>query len=155
MCLIHDTIREKYRECAHPYFISSGHACAKPMQRHLGVSTFPGTREKQSPLTVYDPNEDARHRIYNREIETPKVGRMDRTIETRTRTGRSFPSIDRGVSDSLMPRISVNHEMTTMPLSGKTCDVHIQIKDHVTRRGLKRTRASRLESLQIGPGLES
>ncbi|PKI39698.1 hypothetical protein CRG98_039911 [Punica granatum] len=39
--------------------ISSGHTCAKPMQRGLGVSTFPGTqtdaREKESPLTVYDP----------------------------------------------------------------------------------------------------
>ncbi|PKI63563.1 hypothetical protein CRG98_016043 [Punica granatum] len=29
--------------CAHPNFISSGHACAK--QRGLGVSTFPGTRD--------------------------------------------------------------------------------------------------------------
>ncbi|PKI49289.1 hypothetical protein CRG98_030332 [Punica granatum] len=40
--------------------ISSGHACAKPTQRGLGVSTFPwgcatDTREKESPLTVYDP----------------------------------------------------------------------------------------------------
>ncbi|PKI46857.1 hypothetical protein CRG98_032753 [Punica granatum] len=31
--------------CAHPNFISSGHACAMPMQRGLGVSTFPGTRD--------------------------------------------------------------------------------------------------------------
>ncbi|PKI55405.1 hypothetical protein CRG98_024178 [Punica granatum] len=100
-------------------------------------------------------NEDARHRIYNRKVETPKVGGMGRTIETRTRMGRSFPSIDRGVSDSLMLMISVNHGMTTMPLSGKACDVHIQIKDRVTRKGLKRTRASRLEPPQIGPRLES
>ncbi|PKI39689.1 hypothetical protein CRG98_039922 [Punica granatum] len=31
--------------CAHPNFISSGHTCSKPMQRGLGVSTFPGTRD--------------------------------------------------------------------------------------------------------------
>ncbi|PKI65189.1 hypothetical protein CRG98_014419 [Punica granatum] len=30
--------------CAHPNLISSGHACAKPMQHGSGVSTFPGTR---------------------------------------------------------------------------------------------------------------
>ncbi|PKI55254.1 hypothetical protein CRG98_024354 [Punica granatum] len=46
--------------CAHPNFILSGHACAKPMQCGLGVSTFPwgGTvdaREKESPFTVHDP----------------------------------------------------------------------------------------------------
>ncbi|PKI37780.1 hypothetical protein CRG98_041830 [Punica granatum] len=46
--------------CAHPNLISSGHACAKPIQRGLGVPTFPwgcatDTREKESPLTVYDP----------------------------------------------------------------------------------------------------
>ncbi|PKI53387.1 hypothetical protein CRG98_026227 [Punica granatum] len=29
--------------CAHPNLISSGHACTMPMQRDLGVSTFPGT----------------------------------------------------------------------------------------------------------------
>ncbi|OWM65114.1 hypothetical protein CDL15_Pgr027184 [Punica granatum] len=48
------------QHCAHPNLISSGHACTKPMQRRLGVSTFPwgcatDTREKESPLTVYDP----------------------------------------------------------------------------------------------------
>ncbi|PKI42560.1 hypothetical protein CRG98_037048, partial [Punica granatum] len=32
--------------CAHPNLISSGHACAMPMQRGLGVSTFPWTRER-------------------------------------------------------------------------------------------------------------
>ncbi|PKI72003.1 hypothetical protein CRG98_007619 [Punica granatum] len=35
-------------------------------------------------------NEDALHRIYNREIETPKVDGMGHTNETRTRTGRHF-----------------------------------------------------------------
>ncbi|PKI70492.1 hypothetical protein CRG98_009126 [Punica granatum] len=32
-------------DCAHPNLISSGHAYAMPMQRGLGVSTFPGTRD--------------------------------------------------------------------------------------------------------------
>ncbi|OWM63471.1 hypothetical protein CDL15_Pgr010119 [Punica granatum] len=45
---------------SHPNFISSGHACARLSKRGLGVSTFPwgcatDTREKESPLTVYDP----------------------------------------------------------------------------------------------------
>ncbi|PKI70961.1 hypothetical protein CRG98_008635, partial [Punica granatum] len=35
---------EEYR-CAHPNLISSRHACAEPMQRGLGVSTFPGARD--------------------------------------------------------------------------------------------------------------
>ncbi|PKI61997.1 hypothetical protein CRG98_017629 [Punica granatum] len=40
----------------------------------------------------------------------------------------------RGVSDSLMPRISVNHGMTIMPLSGRTVgDVAVG----VARLGLK------------------
>ncbi|PKI61285.1 hypothetical protein CRG98_018311 [Punica granatum] len=65
-----------------------------------------GAREKELSLTVYDPNEDACHRIYNREIETPKVDGMGRMNETRAQTGRPFSSIDRGVSNSLMPRIS-------------------------------------------------
>ncbi|PKI58127.1 hypothetical protein CRG98_021476 [Punica granatum] len=30
---------------AHPILISSGHACAKPVRRGLGVSTFPGTSD--------------------------------------------------------------------------------------------------------------
>ncbi|PKI64636.1 hypothetical protein CRG98_014974 [Punica granatum] len=50
-------------------------------------------------------SEDARHRIYNREIETPKVDGMGRANETRARTSCLFSSVDRGVSDSLMPRI--------------------------------------------------
>ncbi|PKI53393.1 hypothetical protein CRG98_026233 [Punica granatum] len=33
------------RFCVHPNFISSGHACTKPMQRGSGVSTFPGARD--------------------------------------------------------------------------------------------------------------
>ncbi|PKI51803.1 hypothetical protein CRG98_027803 [Punica granatum] len=49
------------RVCAHPNFISSGYGCAKPMERGLGVSTFPwgrmaDARENESPLTVYDPH---------------------------------------------------------------------------------------------------
>ncbi|PKI61302.1 hypothetical protein CRG98_018293 [Punica granatum] len=89
------------------------------MQCGLGVSTFPWGRathacEKESPLTVYDPEVEG-----DRNTES---GRNGRANETRTRTGRSFPSIDRGVSDSLMPRISVNRGMTIMPLIGKTDD---------------------------------
>ncbi|OWM78293.1 hypothetical protein CDL15_Pgr028286 [Punica granatum] len=34
-----------YRDCAHPNFISSGHACARLSKRGLGVSTFPGKRD--------------------------------------------------------------------------------------------------------------
>ncbi|PKH94103.1 hypothetical protein CRG98_049760, partial [Punica granatum] len=46
--------------CAHPNFISSGLACAKLMQRGLGVSTFPwgcatDAREKESPLSILRP----------------------------------------------------------------------------------------------------
>ncbi|PKI48755.1 hypothetical protein CRG98_030856 [Punica granatum] len=44
---------------------------------------------------------------------------MGRANETRTRTGCSFPSIDRGVSDFLAPRISVNYGMMIMPLDVK------------------------------------
>ncbi|PKI48355.1 hypothetical protein CRG98_031253 [Punica granatum] len=44
---------------------------------------------------------------------------MGRANETRTRTGSPFSSIDRGVSDSLTPRVSVNHGMTIMPLEDK------------------------------------
>ncbi|PKI65802.1 hypothetical protein CRG98_013807 [Punica granatum] len=35
----------EHATCAHPNLISSGHACGKPMQCSLGVSTFPGTRD--------------------------------------------------------------------------------------------------------------
>ncbi|PKI58284.1 hypothetical protein CRG98_021366 [Punica granatum] len=47
--------------CANPNLISSEHACAKPMQRGLGVFTFPGMRDGRavalhSPvLTLYGP----------------------------------------------------------------------------------------------------
>ncbi|PKI63925.1 hypothetical protein CRG98_015706 [Punica granatum] len=44
---------------------------------------------------------------------------MGHANATHTRTGRPFPSIDQGVSVSLMPRVSANHEMTVMPLDGK------------------------------------
>ncbi|PKI36630.1 hypothetical protein CRG98_042983 [Punica granatum] len=44
---------------------------------------------------------------------------MGRAKEARTRTHSPFPSIDRGVSDSLAPRVSVNHGMTIMPLDNK------------------------------------
>ncbi|PKI65878.1 hypothetical protein CRG98_013730 [Punica granatum] len=44
---------------------------------------------------------------------------MGRANETHTRTGSPFPSIDRGVSDSLTPRVSVNRGMTIMPLDDK------------------------------------
>ncbi|PKI39663.1 hypothetical protein CRG98_039948 [Punica granatum] len=89
--------------------------------RHLLFMTC-RLRAVESPGSRGMGNEDARHRIYNREIETPKVDGMGRTNETRARTGRPFSSIDRGVFDSLMPRISVNHGMTIMPLSGRTND---------------------------------
>ncbi|PKI54926.1 hypothetical protein CRG98_024685 [Punica granatum] len=52
-------------------------------------------------------------------METPKVDVMGRANETHTRTGCPFPTIDRGVSDSLAPRVSVNYEMTIMPLDDK------------------------------------
>ncbi|PKI70904.1 hypothetical protein CRG98_008699 [Punica granatum] len=51
---------------------------------------------------------------------TPKADGMGRANETLARTGCPFPSIDRGVSDPLMPWISTNREKTTMPLVGKT-----------------------------------
>ncbi|PKI58416.1 hypothetical protein CRG98_021174 [Punica granatum] len=82
---------------------------------HLPVGTHDGRAR----------NEDDHHRIYNMEIETPKVDGIGRMDETRARMGRPFSSIDRGVSDSLMPRILVNHGITVMPLSGRTCVVHI------------------------------
>ncbi|PKI73576.1 hypothetical protein CRG98_006024 [Punica granatum] len=41
---------------------------------------------------------------------------MGHANETRTRTGCPFLSTDRGVSVSLTPRISADHEMTVMPL---------------------------------------
>ncbi|PKI50529.1 hypothetical protein CRG98_029083 [Punica granatum] len=126
--------------CAHPNFISSG-THARVYVTRLGSVHLPGdarrtrmrrsrhllfttrrSRAVESPGSRGTGNENARHRIYNREIESPKVDGMGRTNETRARTGRPFLSIDRDVSDSLMPRISVNHGMTIMPLSGRTND---------------------------------
>ncbi|PKI59460.1 hypothetical protein CRG98_020150 [Punica granatum] len=61
-------------------------------------------------------NNNANYRIYGKRIEIPKVDEMGHANETCTRTGCPFLSIDRGVSVSLTPRISADHEMTVMPL---------------------------------------
>ncbi|PKI56414.1 hypothetical protein CRG98_023152, partial [Punica granatum] len=51
-----------YSVCAHPNFVSSGHACVRLMQ--LGWECPPSqgratdAREKVSPLPVYDPKVD-------------------------------------------------------------------------------------------------
>ncbi|PKI70305.1 hypothetical protein CRG98_009297 [Punica granatum] len=71
--------------------------------RHL-LFTICRSRAVESPRSKGTRNKDACHRIYNTEIETPKVDGMGRTNETRARTGRPFSSIDRGASNSLMPR---------------------------------------------------
>ncbi|PKI59050.1 hypothetical protein CRG98_020558 [Punica granatum] len=77
---------------------------------------LPGdAREKESSLTVYDPSNNVDYRIYDRKMETLKVDEKGRANETRTRTGCPFSSIDRGVSVSLTPRMSANHEMMVMP----------------------------------------
>ncbi|PKI40407.1 hypothetical protein CRG98_039202 [Punica granatum] len=47
--------------------------------------------------------------------ETPKVDETGHANKTRTRMGCPFLSIDQGVSTSLTPRMSVNHETTIMP----------------------------------------
>ncbi|PKI67584.1 hypothetical protein CRG98_012007 [Punica granatum] len=90
--------------CA-PEFHLVGTRMRALMQRGLGVSTFPGTRMRrshhllfttrrsrafESPESQGTRNEDALHRIYNREIETLKVDGMGRTNETRGRMSRPF-----------------------------------------------------------------
>ncbi|PKI62014.1 hypothetical protein CRG98_017600 [Punica granatum] len=80
---------------------------------------------------------------------------MGRANETCTRTGCPLSFMALGVSYSLKPRVSVNHGITVMPLDSKTCDVRAQIEDRATRRSLRKTRVSRLEPPQIGPGLGS
>ncbi|PKI54927.1 hypothetical protein CRG98_024678 [Punica granatum] len=79
---------------------------------------------------------------------------MGRVNETRTRTGCPFPSIDRGVSDFLAPRVSVSHGMMIMPLD-KIAMFGYKFEVRVARRSLRRTLVPRLGPPQIGPGLES
>ncbi|PKI72889.1 hypothetical protein CRG98_006757 [Punica granatum] len=127
--------------CA-PEFHLVGACMRRAYATRLGRVHLPGdarrTRVRRSHHLLFTtPNEDARHRIYNREIETPKVDGLGRTNETRARTGRPFSSIDRGVSDSLMPRISVNHGMTIMPLSGRTNDSEAKKETILNTGGVK------------------
>ncbi|PKI76944.1 hypothetical protein CRG98_002654 [Punica granatum] len=92
--------------------------------RHL-LFTTRRSRAVESPRSRGTGNNNANYRIYGKRIETPKVDEMGHANETRTRTGCPFLSIDRGVSVSLTPRISADHEMTVMPLGGKMCEVHV------------------------------
>ncbi|PKI57544.1 hypothetical protein CRG98_022015 [Punica granatum] len=47
--------------CAHLNVVSSGHACARLNATRLGSVHLPGdTREKESPLPVYDPKVEGR-----------------------------------------------------------------------------------------------
>ncbi|PKI48411.1 hypothetical protein CRG98_031197 [Punica granatum] len=77
-------------------------------------------------------------------METPRVGGMGRANETRTRTGGPFPSIDRGVSGFLAPRVSVNQGMTVMPLDDKIVMFVCKLEICVTRRSLRRILMPRL-----------
>ncbi|PKI74288.1 hypothetical protein CRG98_005313 [Punica granatum] len=69
--------------------------------------------------------------------------------ETRTRTGGPFLLVDRGVSNSLTPRVSVNHGMTVMPLDNKIvvfmCKLRITSHEEV-QGGLACLDSSRLKS---------
>ncbi|PKI34664.1 hypothetical protein CRG98_044945, partial [Punica granatum] len=68
--------------------------------------------------------------------------------ETRIRTGGPFPLVDRGVSNSLTPRVSVNHGMTIMPLDKivmLVCKLKIVSHEEV-EGGLARPDSSRLKS---------
>ncbi|PKI49799.1 hypothetical protein CRG98_029808 [Punica granatum] len=96
-----------------------------------------------------------RRDVIAQRIETPKVDGMGRVNETHTRTGSPFPSIDRGVSGSLAPRVPVNQGMTVMPLDDKIVMFMYKLEICVTRRSLRRILMPRLEPPQIGPGLES
>ncbi|PKI77639.1 hypothetical protein CRG98_001977 [Punica granatum] len=59
---------------------------------------------------------NANYRIYGKMTEIPKADETGHANKTRTRTGCPSPTINRGVSISLTPRMSTNHETTVMPL---------------------------------------
>ncbi|PKI39331.1 hypothetical protein CRG98_040279 [Punica granatum] len=74
---------------------------------------------------------------------------MGRANETRPRTGCPFSFIFLGVSNSLSPRVSVNHGMTIIPLEDKiaTFIYKLEIASHEgVQEGLARLDSSRLKS---------
>ncbi|PKI71431.1 hypothetical protein CRG98_008168 [Punica granatum] len=80
---------------------------------------------------------------------------MGRANETRTRTGCPFSFIVLGISNSLKPRVSVNHGMTIMPLEDKIARNNAQESHGIKGRGAPRLRigqgASRPPSQGHGP----
>ncbi|PKI49535.1 hypothetical protein CRG98_030072 [Punica granatum] len=118
----------------------------------VGSNRTDGLQENRLvPTVIVGPIElpDVHHRIYDRGIETPKVNGMGRANETHTRMGGPFPLVDRGVSISLTPRVSINHGMTIMPLDNKIvvfmCKLRITSHEEV-QGGLACLDSSRLKS---------
>ncbi|PKI60792.1 hypothetical protein CRG98_018781 [Punica granatum] len=111
----------------------------------LGVSTFPwgrvtDTREKESPLAILRsedrgpanyPSLGVREitvlatRIYDKVTEIPKSDEEGGANDTHAQMGCPPSTMNRGVSISLIPRMSANHEIAVTPLNGKTCKVFV------------------------------
>ncbi|PKI52412.1 hypothetical protein CRG98_027193 [Punica granatum] len=112
--------------CALEFYLVEARMRA-PKQMRLESVHLPGDAQRMHVrrsrhLPFYDPKVEGRRVTRVRgmgKMETPKVDVMGRANETRTRTGCPFPSIDRGVYDSLVPTVSVNYGMTIMPLDDK------------------------------------
>ncbi|PKI73916.1 hypothetical protein CRG98_005680 [Punica granatum] len=111
--------------CAHPNFNLVGVRNARAYATLLGSVHLPGNAQRtcvrrSHHLPFYDSeiegrNNIANYRIYGKMTETPKVDETGHANKTRTRTGFPFLPIDQGVSTSLTPRMSANHETTIMP----------------------------------------